>query len=140
MKEAIKEAEKAYVEDEIPIGSVVVLNNKIIGRGHNTTEKIKDATAHAEIIAITSAMQTIGRKYITGATIYTTLEPCLMCYGALQLARVSEVFCGAKDNNKGFSKYIYDKNIKTNFGILENECSLIIKKFFRNIREDKLYK
>src|ERR1700719_6085 len=101
MQQALKEAQQAYDEDEVPIGAVIVLNNKIIARGHNQTERLTDCTAHAEIIALTSAFNYLGSKYLPEAAIYVTIEPCLMCAGALYWSKIGRVVFGAEDEKNG---------------------------------------
>lgn len=137
MKEALKEAQKAFDLDEVPVGVVVVANNKIIGRSHNLTEQLNDVTAHAEMQAITSAANYLGGKYLTDCTVYVTLEPCVMCAGALAWSQVSKLVIGAPDTKKGFG--LIDKNLlhpKTEVvkGVMEQECSEILKEFFRKKR------
>jgi len=134
MKEALKEAQKAYDADEVPVGAIVVAENKIIARSHNLTERLNDVTAHAEMQVITSAANYLGGKYLTECTLYVTLEPCVMCAGALYWSQVSRIVYGAHDEKRGFS--IQSSNLlhpKTEVvsGILENECSEIIKQFFK---------
>jgi tRNA(adenine34) deaminase len=133
MKEALKEAFKAFNEDEVPIGCVVVMDNRIIARGHNLTETLNDVTAHAEMQAITAAANYIGAKYLVDCTIFITLEPCLMCAGALRWAQISRIVFGAFDQKYGFGRYI--ENIthpKTEIkgGVMEPECSQVLKEFF----------
>src|ERR1700740_2293595 len=106
MQQALKEAVIAYEADEVPIGAVVVINNKIIARGHNQVERLGDATAHAEIIALTSAFNFLGSKYLPKATIYITVEPCLMCAGALYWSKIGRVVYGADDEKNGYKKYV----------------------------------
>src|SRR5882724_4882378 len=106
MQQALKEAQKAYDEDEVPIGAVVVMGNKIIARGHNQTERLTDSTAHAEIIALTSAFNYLGSKYLPEATIYITVEPCLMCAGALYWSKIGRVVYGAEDEKNGYRRGI----------------------------------
>src|SRR6476619_6248218 len=103
MNEALKEAQKAFDADEVPVGAVIVANNKIIARGHNLTERLNDVTAHAEMQAITSAANAIGGKYLTDCTIYVTIEPCPMCAGALHWSQISKVVYGASDPKRGYS-------------------------------------
>jgi tRNA(adenine34) deaminase len=137
MREALKLAIAAYELDEVPIGAVVVLNGQIIGRGHNQVESLKDATAHAEIIAITSASRTIDNWRLNDAVIYVTVEPCPMCAGAILLSRISKCVFGAQDPRLGGlgSKYeIKDPKIEVVHGILENECKKLMESFFRRIR------
>jgi tRNA(adenine34) deaminase len=137
MREALKEAQKAFDLDEVPVGVVIVANNKIIGRAHNLTEQLNDVTAHAEMQAITSAANFLGGKYLTDCSIYVTLEPCVMCAGALGWSQVSKLVTGAPDTKKGFG--LLDQNVlhpKTEVvkGILEQECSELLKEFFRKKR------
>jgi len=138
MKEALKEAQKAYDADEVPIGAVIVCDNKIIARAHNLTERLNDVTAHAEMQAITSAANYIGGKYLDECVLYVTIEPCPMCAGALSWSQVSKVVYGAKDEKKGFSKIDHQMlHPKTRVfdGVLQNECAEIMKKFFREKRK-----
>src|SRR5713226_8428107 len=106
MQQALKEARKAYEEDEVPIGAVIVLDDKIIARGHNQTERLTDCTAHAEIIALTSAFNHLGSKYLPGAAIYITVEPCLMCAGALYWSKIGRVIFGTEDEKNGYRRGI----------------------------------
>lgn len=139
MRQALKEAEEAFDADEVPVGAVVVINNKIISRGHNQVELLNDATAHAEIIALTSAFSHLGTKYLPDATLYVTLEPCLMCCGALYWSKIGKIVYGASDKKNGF-KHITHENWpfhpKTELvkGVLAEECAFIIKSFFKNKR------
>ena len=133
MKEALKEAQLSLKKDEVPVGAVVVCNNKIIGRGHNLTEKLNDVTAHAEMQAITAASNYLGGKYLIDCTLYVSLEPCVMCAGALYWSQISRVVYAASDPKRGFS--LLNKSIlhpKTNLekGILADEASVLIKEFF----------
>jgi tRNA(adenine34) deaminase len=137
MKEAFKEAQKALEKDEVPVGAVIVCKNTIIARAHNLTEQLNDITAHAEMQAITSAANYLGVKYLNECTIYITLEPCIMCAGALNWAQIGKIVFAAKDEKKGYSTL--DQNIlhpKTEVisGILEKECSEILKDFFKKKR------
>ncbi|MBL0267966.1 MAG: nucleoside deaminase [Chitinophagaceae bacterium] len=104
MMQALKEAQKAFEEEEIPIGAVVVINERIIARGHNMTERLNDPTAHAEMIALTSAFNALGAKYIPDATLYVTIEPCLMCAGALYWSKLGRIVYGAADEKNGYKK------------------------------------
>jgi tRNA(adenine34) deaminase len=108
MQQALKEARLAYDEDEIPIGAIVVLKDRIIGRGHNQTERLNDSTAHAEMIALTSAFNHLGSKYLPGAALYVTVEPCLMCAGALYWSKIGRVVFGADDEKNGYRRGIID--------------------------------
>ncbi|MHC4115719.1 MAG: tRNA adenosine(34) deaminase TadA [Planctomycetota bacterium] len=142
MSEAIKEARLAFEEDEVPVGAVVVHRAKIIGRGHNQVERLKDPTAHAEMLALTAATNYLGTKWLNGASLYVTIEPCSMCAGALVLARIKILYFGAKDPKAGacgsVANIINHKNlnhrIKLKKGILEEECSLLLKEFFKKKR------
>jgi len=137
MKLALKEAVYAYEEDEVPVGALVICNNKIIGKGYNQTERLKDVTAHAEMIAITAASNYLGSKFLEECTLYVTLEPCLMCAAALKWARIGRLIYGAKDPKAGYS--IVKGNVlhpKTEVvtGILENECGSLVTEFFTQKR------
>ena len=137
MKKALDEAKKALDEDEIPIGAVIVSNGRIIGRGHNMTEHLADVTAHAEIQAITAAENTIGGKYLTDCTIYVTVEPCVMCAGALGWSQISRVVYGADDDKRGYTKYAPEAlhpKTKVTKGIMEEECRTLMKNFFEKKR------
>jgi tRNA(adenine34) deaminase len=139
MKIALKEAERAFEEDEVPVGAVVVINNKIISRGYNMVEKLKDPTAHAEIIALTSAFNSIGSKYLPDATLYVTVEPCLMCAGALHWSKVGKIVWGATDFKNGHHVYTEDRNPfhpKTQVltGLLAEEAAALMKAFFKQKR------
>lgn len=143
MQHAFKEAEKAFEKNEIPVGAVVVFENRIIGRGHNQIEMLQDPTAHAEMIAITSAVATIGSKWLNGAVLYVTLEPCAMCAGAIVLARVGQVVFGAYDTKTGACSSLYNivQDERLNHraeligGIMEEKCSSILKDFFTQLRK-----
>src|ERR1700740_2119417 len=106
MQQALKEARKAFDEEEVPIGAVIVMQDKIIARGYNQVEKLNDSTAHAEIIALTSAFNYLGSKYLPNATLYVTIEPCLMCAGALYWSKINRVVYGADDEKNGYNKYV----------------------------------
>jgi len=138
MKEALKEAYKAYEADEVPIGAVIVCQNKIIARTHNYTERLNDVTAHAEMQAFTSASNNLGGKYLAECTLYVTLEPCNMCAGAAYWTQIGKIVYGAKDEKRGFSKYVTNllhPSTKICGGILKNECAEILKEFFRKKRK-----
>lgn len=133
MKRALTEAEQAYAEGEIPVGAVVVCRNQIISRAHNLTETLTDVTAHAEMQAITAAANMLGGKYLTGCTLYVTLEPCTMCAGALGWAQIDRIVYGASDEKRGFLKFAPAAlHPKTEIlgGILQNDCMLLLKRFF----------
>lgn len=133
MREALKEAQKAFEADEVPVGAVVVANNKIIARAHNYTERLNDVTAHAEMQVITSATNAIGGKYLNDCTLYVTLEPCVMCAGALHWSHITKIVFGAKDEKKGYTKInqlLLHPKTEVVTGVLEQECSSIMKEFF----------
>ncbi len=136
MKMAFQEAERAFEKDEVPIGCLVVSNNRVIARAHNLTETLNDVTAHAEMQAITSAANFLGGKYLKDCIMYVTLEPCVMCSGALAWSQISKVVIGARDEQRGFINKHLSLHPKTEIltGIMENECSSIIKDFFRSKR------
>lgn len=137
MRLALDEAQKAYNADEVPIGAVITLDGQIVGRGHNLTERLADVTAHAEIQAITAAAATLGSKYLEGCTVYVTVEPCVMCAGAMYWAKIARLVYGAPDEKYGYSKIAPDAlHPKTTVecGILADECADLMKKFFKNKR------
>ena len=136
MKMALQEAETALEKDEVPVGCIVVSNNRVIARSHNLTETLTDVTAHAEMQAITSAANFLGGKYLVNCTLYVTLEPCVMCSGALSWSQISKVVIGARDEKRGFMSKNLQLHPKTEIvtGILENECSAIVKEFFKGKR------
>ncbi len=137
MREALKEARKAYDIDEVPIGAVIVANGRVIGRGHNLTERLTDVTAHAEMQAFTAASGTIGGKYLTDCTLYVTVEPCVMCAGAAYWTHISRIVWGADDEKRGFSnhglKLLHPKTTITR-SVLEEECKELMLKFFQSKR------
>ena len=138
MREALKEARKAEAEDEVPVGAVIVCNERIVSRTHNLTETLHDVTAHAEMQAITSAENTIGGKYLEDCVLYVTLEPCVMCAGACYWARFKKIVYGASDPKRGASlvhENIYHPKTVIVPGILEIECSEILKNFFKRKRQ-----
>ena len=137
MKRALKEAGQAFAEDEIPIGAIIVCQNRIIARTHNLTELLNDVTAHAEMQAITAAANLLGGKYLTGCTLYVTLEPCVMCAGALGWSQIDRIVYGASDDKRGFRKFAPDAlHPKTEIlrGVLQNECATLMKEFFEQKR------
>jgi len=144
MSEALKEAQKAFDEDEVPVGAVIVLEGRIIARGHNQVERLKDPTAHAEIIAITSAANYLGAKWLNEASLYVTIEPCSMCAGALVLARIKSLYFGASDPKTGACGSVVNivnhkklnHRIKVSKGILGVECGYLLKEFFRKKRKN----
>ena len=132
MKKALQEAEMAFEKGEIPVGALIVIDNKVIARSHNLTELLHDVTAHAEMQTITAAANYLGGKYLTGCTLYVTLEPCQMCAGALYWSQISKIVYGASDENRGFVKMGTQLHPKTAVvsGILANEASELMKRFF----------
>lgn len=133
MGEALKEAQKAFAADEVPVGAVVVANNRIIARAHNLTERLNDVTAHAEMQAITAAANALGGKYLVDCTLFVTLEPCLMCGGALAWSQVSRIVFGAPDPRRGFSTLgpgILHPKTELLGGVLKEDCERILKDFF----------
>lgn len=137
MQMALAEAQKAYDMGEIPVGCIIVADNQIVGRGHNLTETLQDVTAHAEIQAITAAAATLGGKYLTQCILYVTLEPCVMCAGAIGWAQIRRVVYGATDDKRGFTRFapqaLHPKcTIST--GVMEKECKELVQTFFRNKR------
>lgn len=136
MKMALQEAEAALEKDEVPIGCVVVSNNRIIARAHNLTETLNDVTAHAEMQAITSAANFLGGKYLKDCILYVTMEPCVMCSGALSWSQISKVVIGARDEQRGFINKHLTLHPKTEVitGVMEAECSSIVKDFFKSKR------
>ena len=137
MKKALQEAEMAFEKGEIPVGAIVVIDNKVIARGHNLTEMLIDVTAHAEMQAITAAANFLGGKYLIGCTLYVTLEPCQMCAGALYWSQISKIVYGASDENRGFVKMGTQLHPKTTVvsGIMANEASDLMKRFFAERRK-----
>lgn len=137
MRLALQEAEEALRCDEIPVGCVIVSEGRILGRGHNLTETLQDVTAHAEMQAITAAAGMLGGKYLQGCTLYVTVEPCVMCAGAIGWAQISRVVYGAPDDKRGFCSFapnaLHPKCTVT-AGVLENECRELIQQFFHNKR------
>jgi tRNA(adenine34) deaminase len=139
MQQALKEAVAAFEADEVPVGAVVVINNKIVARGHNQVELLTDATAHAEILALTSAFNFLGAKYLPNATLYVTVEPCLMCCGALYWSKIGRIVYGTADEKNGY-KHITKENWpfhpKTELlgGVMQDECAQLMRSFFKNKR------
>jgi tRNA(adenine34) deaminase len=137
MKKALQEAEMAFEKDEIPVGAIIVIDDKVIARGHNLTEMLNDVTAHAEMQAITAAANFLGGKYLVGCTLYVTLEPCQMCAGALYWSQISKIVFGASDVHRGFEKMGTQLHPKTTVvrGVLANEASELMKRFFAKRRK-----
>lgn len=137
MKEALKEAQKAFDADEVPIGAIVVHSGSIIARGHNLTETLNDVTAHAEMQALTAAANYIGGKYLKDCILYVTIEPCVMCAGATYWAQVQRIVFGAKDEKRGYtsiSENIIHPKTTIISGVLDMECKVLMKKFFESKR------
>ncbi len=137
MKQAFVEAEKAFEQGEIPVGAVVVCRDRIIARAHNQTELLNDVTAHAEMLALTAAANTLGSKYLESCTLYVTLEPCAMCAGALSWAQLQRLVYAAGDDKQGFMRFgkkMLHPKTKIEFGIMQEECSALLKQFFQNKR------
>lgn len=138
MREALKEARKAFDVDEVPVGAVIVCNNQIIARAHNLTECLNDVTAHAEMQGITSAANFLNGKYLNECTLYVTLEPCVMCAGAISWAQLGKLVYGASDTKRGFNlineKRVLHPKTVVRSGVLEEECAALIKTFFQNKR------
>ena len=138
MRMAIAEAERALSKREVPIGAVVVAGDRIIGRGHNLVETLMDATAHAEMQAITAAMSTLGGKYLSDCTLYVTVEPCVMCGGALAWSQIGRVVYGAADPKRGYSTYsesIMHPRTEVVKGVLKEECEALMQQFFSSLRK-----
>ena len=137
MRKALMEAQRAFDEDEIPVGAIIVCQDKIISRAHNLTEMLHDVTAHAEMQAITSGANMLGGKYLKDCTLYVTVEPCVMCAGALGWSQIPRVVFGASDEKRGFLRYapnaLHPKTTVTS-GILEEECRTIMQEFFKGKR------
>ena len=137
MREALKEAKKAFDLDEVPIGAIVVSNDRIIARAHNLTERLNDVTAHAEMQAFTAAAEFLGGKYLHDCTLYVTIEPCVMCIGASYWTQLNKIVYGAKDPKRGVSKLnikLSHPKTKITFGVLKEECGELMQKFFNSKR------
>lgn len=139
MKEALKEAYKAFDADEVPIGAIIVAKNRIIARAHNLTERLVDVTAHAEMQAFTAASNNLGSKYLNECALYVTIEPCVMCAGASYWSQIGTIVFGAIDEKKGYSSVnrdiLHPKTLLIQ-GVLEEECREVMQNFFRKKRED----
>jgi tRNA(adenine34) deaminase len=135
MKQALVQAQRAFEDEEVPVGAVIVQNGKIIARGYNQVEKLNDCTAHAEIIALTSAFNYLGSKYLPDATLYVTVEPCVMCAGALYWSKIGRIVYGASDSKNGYTRIdpavspFHPKTV-VEYGVLRDECSQLMKDFF----------
>lgn len=137
MKAALREAQTAYEKGEIPVGAVVVCKNQIIARAHNQTELLNDVTAHAEVVAITAAASYLNSKYLQECTLFVTLEPCVMCAGALYWSQVGRLVYGAADDKRGFMRFgrkLLHPKTKVEFGVLSEECGELMKAFFEDKR------
>jgi tRNA(adenine34) deaminase len=143
MRHALREALHAFNEDEVPIGAVIVMNDHIIARGHNQTERLKDCTAHAEIIALTSAFNHLGSKYLPEATLFVTIEPCLMCAGALYWSKIGRIVYGAEDEKNGYRRgtpvsplpgWPFHPKTILEKGLLAKDCAVLMQNFFRSKR------
>lgn len=137
MKKALQEAETAFEKGEIPVGAIIVIDNKVIARSHNLTELLNDVTAHAEMQSITAAANCLGGKYLKDCTLYVTLEPCQMCAGALYWSQISKIVFGARDEQRGFLTLGTKLHPKTqvNHGVLAQECGDLMKRFFAEKRK-----
>jgi len=136
MQQALKEAQKAFDAGEVPVGAIIVMNDRIIARAHNQVELLNDSTAHSEIMALTTAYNFLGSKYLPDAILYVTVEPCLMCCGALYWSKIGKIVYGADDEKNGYKRIVGDKNPfhpKTELvsGILREECATLMKDFFK---------
>lgn len=139
MRLAITEAEKAFEKEEVPIGAILVINDKIICRSHNQVEMLNDSTAHAEILSVTAAYNSLGSKYLPDATLYVTIEPCLMCSGALYWSKIGRIVFGAYDDKNGYRKYTgvvnpFHPKTKLTGGVLQEECAALMQNFFKQRR------
>lgn len=137
MRQALREARRALEEGEVPIGAVVVAGDRIVGRGHNLVERLSDPTAHAEMQALTAATSTLGGKYLPDCTLYVTVEPCIMCAGAIGWAQVGRVVWGADDAKKGYRRYcesVFHPRAEVRSGVLGEECEELMTSFFASLR------
>lgn len=139
MQQALKEAQKAYDAGEVPVGAIIVMNNRVIARGHNQVELLNDCTAHAEILALTTAFNFLSSKYLPDATLFVTLEPCLMCSGALYWSKIGRIVYGAEDEKNGYRRTTGKNNPfhpKTELtgGVTQDECARLMKDFFKSRR------
>lgn len=134
---ALHEAELAYEADEVPVGCIIVCEGQIVGRGHNLTETLRDVTAHAEIQAITAAAETLGGKYLQGCTLYVTVEPCIMCAGAIGWAQIARVVYGCADEKRGYATFApraFHPKTQVTVGVLEQQCRELMQQFFKRKR------
>lgn len=135
MKQALKLAQQAFDEGEVPVGAIVVANNQIIGKGYNQVERLNDPTAHAEMLALTAASNFLGAKYLSECQMYVTVEPCLMCFGAIGHSRMPNVFIGCSEPKHGFTQSIIHYKQNMNWGILEEESKDLMQSFFASRRK-----
>ena len=138
MKQALQEAQLAFEEDEVPVGCIITCRDKVIARTHNLTETLHDITAHAEIQAITAAAEALGGKYLDTCTLYVTVEPCIMCAGAIGWSQMGRVVYGARDEKRGFENFApkaFHPKTEVVSGVLENECAELMKNFFKSKRK-----
>lgn len=140
MRQALREAERAYEADEVPVGAVVVMQDAIISRGHNQVELLNDATAHAEILALTAAFNYLGSKYLPDATLYVTVEPCLMCCGALYWSKIGRIVYGTADEKNGYRKFtaatgtVFHPKTELITGVMAEDCAALMRSFFQSKR------
>ncbi|MEM9990726.1 MAG: nucleoside deaminase [Bacteroidota bacterium] len=137
MRQALQEAALAAAENEVPVGAVVTCQHRIIARGHNQTERLRDVTAHAEMIALTAATEYLGSKYLPDCTLYVTLEPCMMCAGALAWAQIGRIVYGASDDRRGFMRFgkqVLHPRTKLDYGIEADACQMVLQDFFKKRR------
>lgn len=137
MRQALNEARRAFEQEEVPIGAVIVAGDRVIGRGHNLVETLRDATAHAEMQALTAAASTLGGKYLQECTLYVTVEPCVMCAGAIAWSQIGRVVWGADDPKKGYRRYserIFLPKVQLRGGVLKAECEELMARFFAGLR------
>lgn len=138
MEKALEQAIAAYEADEVPVGAVLVCGDRIVGRGHNLTEHLNDITSHAELIALSAGTEFLGSKYLPDCTLFVTVEPCVMCAGALKWAQIGRLVYGAADEKYGFMKFgreILHPKTKVEYGLLEEPCSKLMKQFFKKKRD-----
>ena len=138
MRQALQEAQLAFEEDEVPVGCVIICRDKVIARSHNLTETLHDVTAHAEMQAITAAAEALGGKYLDTCTLYVTVEPCIMCAGAIGWSQMGRVVFGARDEKRGFENFApkaFHHKTEVVSGVLENECAELMKNFFKSKRK-----
>ena len=135
MKQALKQAENAFAEDEVPIGAIIVAENQIIGKGYNQVERLNDPTAHAEMLAITAASSYLSSKFLQECHLYVTVEPCVMCYGAIKNARIKNITIGCMEPKHGFTNFVQNTSkLAVNEGVLEDDCALLMRTFFESKR------